>query len=106
VGQQRQVSVGIDLGTTNSLVALWVDGRPTLCPNDEGSHLTPSVVAFLNPEEGDDDEEDDDGDDDNNGLSKFSVVSPWESSALTSLEASGDIALRDDWGRCMSNLFL
>lgn len=38
--------VGIDLGTTNSLVAAWVDGRPHLIPNALGHHLTPSVVGI------------------------------------------------------------
>ncbi|MBR2789242.1 MAG: Hsp70 family protein, partial [Eggerthellaceae bacterium] len=37
--------VGIDLGTTNSLVACFRDGRPELIPNRLGSFLTPSVVA-------------------------------------------------------------
>ncbi|MCH7471562.1 molecular chaperone DnaK [bacterium] len=38
--------VGIDLGTTNSLVAAIVDGQPTLIPNERGRFLTPSVVGF------------------------------------------------------------
>ncbi len=38
--------VGIDLGTTNSLVAAIVDGKPTLIPNERGKFLTPSVVGF------------------------------------------------------------
>lgn len=38
--------VGIDLGTTNSLVACIVDGKPTLIPNERGKYLTPSVVGF------------------------------------------------------------
>jgi len=38
--------VGIDLGTTNSLIAYLEGGRPTIIPNAEGSRLTPSVVAF------------------------------------------------------------
>ena len=38
--------VGIDLGTTNSLVAYMKDGRPVIIPNQEGEALTPSVVAF------------------------------------------------------------
>ncbi len=37
--------VGIDLGTTNSLVACWQDGRPRLIPNALGQTLTPSVVS-------------------------------------------------------------
>jgi len=38
--------VGIDLGTTNSLVAAIIDGKPTLIPNERGKFLTPSVVGF------------------------------------------------------------
>lgn len=38
--------VGIDLGTTNSVVAVMEGGEPTVIPNAEGSRLTPSVVAF------------------------------------------------------------
>jgi len=38
--------VGIDLGTTNSLVGLIVDGKPKLIPNAFGSVLTPSVVGL------------------------------------------------------------
>jgi molecular chaperone DnaK len=38
--------VGIDLGTTNSVVAIMEGGRPTVIPNAEGSRLTPSVVGF------------------------------------------------------------
>ena len=40
-------AVGIDLGTTFSLVAYLECGRPVVIPNREGSRLTPSVVAFL-----------------------------------------------------------
>ncbi|MER7367905.1 molecular chaperone DnaK [Nonomuraea wenchangensis] len=39
-------AVGIDLGTTNSVIAATVDGHPTVIPNAEGSRTTPSVVAF------------------------------------------------------------
>lgn len=38
--------VGIDLGTTNSLVAVWKDGGPRLVPNALGSFLTPSCVGI------------------------------------------------------------
>lgn len=40
-------AVGIDLGTTFSLVAYLDGSRPVVIPNSEGSRLTPSVVAFL-----------------------------------------------------------
>ncbi len=38
--------IGIDLGTTNSLVSVWQDGHITLIPNSFGEYLTPSVVSF------------------------------------------------------------
>lgn len=38
--------IGIDLGTTNSLVAVWRDGSATLIPNALGQVLTPSVVSL------------------------------------------------------------
>ena len=38
--------VGIDLGTTNSVVAVMEGSKPVVITNAEGSHLTPSVVAF------------------------------------------------------------
>src|SRR5947209_2168311 len=37
--------LGIDLGTTNSVVAIMEAGEPTVLENSEGSRLTPSVVA-------------------------------------------------------------
>ncbi|KRC85678.1 2-alkenal reductase [Achromobacter sp. Root83] len=38
--------IGIDLGTTNSLVAVWQDGKSRLVPNPLGSYLTPSCVSL------------------------------------------------------------
>src|SRR5919198_3160476 len=43
--------LGIDLGTTNSVVAIMEAGEPTVLENAEGSRLTPSVVA-INPRTG------------------------------------------------------
>lgn len=38
--------VGIDLGTTNSLVAVWADGEARIIPNALGEPITPSVIGF------------------------------------------------------------
>jgi molecular chaperone DnaK len=38
--------IGIDLGTTNSVVAVMEGGEPVVIPNAEGNRLTPSVVAM------------------------------------------------------------
>jgi molecular chaperone DnaK (HSP70) len=39
-------AVGIDLGTTNSVIAVSEGGKPTVIPNAEGARTTPSVVAL------------------------------------------------------------
>lgn len=48
---EERFAVGIDLGTTNSLVALVLNGTPEVLPDEEGRFLLPSVVRYL-PEEG------------------------------------------------------
>ena len=45
-GEQMARAVGIDLGTTNSVVTVLEGGEPTVIANAEGSRTTPSVVAF------------------------------------------------------------
>jgi molecular chaperone DnaK len=43
--------IGIDLGTTNSVVAVMENGQPTVIVNQEGSRLTPSIVGFTRDDE-------------------------------------------------------
>ncbi|HEY8463963.1 MAG TPA: Hsp70 family protein [Bacillota bacterium] len=43
-------TIGIDLGTTNSAVAVIKDGQPEILPNSNGNRTTPSVVALYNQE--------------------------------------------------------
>jgi len=44
---QRRIAVGIDLGTTNSLVAIVRDALPKVLPDSQGRELLPSVVRYL-----------------------------------------------------------
>ncbi|WP_415954444.1 molecular chaperone DnaK [Streptomyces sp. KLOTTS4A1] len=44
-------AVGIDLGTTNSVIAVWEGGEASVVPNVEGARTTPSVVAFTESNE-------------------------------------------------------
>ena len=47
---ENEKVIGIDLGTTNSVVAIMEGGEPKVLANQEGNRLTPSVVAVsINP---------------------------------------------------------
>ncbi len=46
----KEKVIGIDLGTTNSVVAVVLGGEPVIIPNSEGERITPSVVAFKDSE--------------------------------------------------------
>ncbi|MFB6374021.1 MAG: Hsp70 family protein, partial [Bradymonadaceae bacterium] len=43
--------IGIDLGTTNSCVAVMEGDEPLVLPNDEGARTTPSIVGFTDEDE-------------------------------------------------------
>src|SRR5713101_9761506 len=49
MAEKRDIIVGIELGTTNSLVAYMGDSAPVVIPGEDGSNLLPSVVT-LNPD--------------------------------------------------------
>ena len=44
---ERKVAIGIDLGTTNSLVAVIRDALPKVLPDEKGHELFPSVIQFM-----------------------------------------------------------
>jgi molecular chaperone DnaK len=46
MSDSKEVCAGIDLGTSNSVIAVLVNGKPEVIPNKEGDRLTPSVVAY------------------------------------------------------------
>ncbi|MGL4515951.1 MAG: Hsp70 family protein, partial [Shewanella sp.] len=43
---QHRLAVGIDLGTTNSLVAAVRSGQPATLPDEQGQHSLPSIVRY------------------------------------------------------------
>ncbi|MDW6001311.1 Hsp70 family protein [Vibrio mangrovi] len=42
----HELAIGIDLGTTNSAIAVWRNGQAEIIPNSQGKYLTPSVVSM------------------------------------------------------------
>lgn len=47
---QNEVIIGIDLGTTNSCVAVYENGQPVVIENEDGERITASLVGLINNE--------------------------------------------------------